>query len=81
MDRDEASYLDRTNLFQKGFIMWFPVKCFFRDIAGNPRSGGQSHRAIWFILATRGANHIINVSNGYNTDRVVSQKSVEKKSC
>ena len=45
------SNLDRTNLVNKGFIIWLLVKfC----------SGSQSQRAIWFILPARGACHIMN---------------------
>ena len=80
MDRDEvgihkrsrpiSSHLDRTNLVNKGFIIWLLVKFCLRDAAGSPerarwlhlaRSGSQSQRAIWFILPARGASHIIKV--------------------
>ena len=63
-----SSHLGRTNLLNKGFIVWLSVKFFFRDTAGSPerarwlhraRSGSQSHRAIWVILPARGASHII----------------------
>ena len=63
--------LDRTNLVNKGFIIWLSGKFFLRDTAGSPertrwlhlaRPGSQSHRAIWFILPARRASHII--SNG-----------------
>ena len=78
MDRDEhklgkrmrpiSSHLDRTNLVNKGFIIWLSRKFFLRDTAGSPerarwfhlaRSGSQSHHAIWVILPARGASHII----------------------
>ena len=82
MDRDEvevhklakkktrpiSSHLDRTNLVNKGFIIWLLVKFCLRDTAGSPerarwlhlaRSGSQSQRAIWFILPAHGASHII----------------------
>ena len=82
MDRDEvevhklakkrtrpiSSHLDRTNLVNKGFIIWLSGKFFMRDTAGSPErarwlhlacSGSQSHRTIWFILPARGASHII----------------------
>ena len=82
MDRDEvevhklakkrtrpiSSHLDRTNLVNKGFIIWLLVKFCLRDAAGSPerarwlhlaRSGSQSQRAIWFILPAHGASHII----------------------
>ena len=63
-----SSHLDRTNLVNKGFIIWLLVKFCLRDTAGSPerarwlhlaRSGSQSHRAIWFILPAHGARHII----------------------
>ena len=82
MDRDEveahnlakkrtrpiSSHLDRTNLVNKGFIIWLLVKFCLRDTAGSPerarwlhlaRSGSQSQRAIWVILPAHGASHII----------------------
>ena len=82
MDRDEvevhklakkrtrpiSSHLDRTNLVNKGFIIWLLVKFCLRDTAGSPerarglhlaRSGSQSQRGIWFILPAHGASHII----------------------
>ena len=49
------SHLDRTNLVNKGFIIWLLGKFCLRDTAGSPerarslhlaRSGGQSQRAI-----------------------------------
>ena len=61
-------HLDRTNLVNKGFIIWLSGKFFMRDTAGSPerarwlhlaRQGSQSQRAIWFILPARGASHII----------------------
>ena len=64
-----SNHLDRTNLANKGFIIWLSWTFFLRDAAGSPerarwphlvRSGSQSHRAIWFILPARGASHIIN---------------------
>ena len=83
MDRDEvevhklakkrtrpiSSHLDRTNLVNKGFIIWLLEKFCLRDTAGSPerarslhlaRSGSQSQGAISFILPARGASHIIN---------------------
>ena len=82
MDRDEvevhklakkrtrpiSSHLDRTNLVNKGFIIWLLGKFCLRDTAGSPerarwlhlaRSGSQSQRAIWFILPARGTSDII----------------------
>ena len=64
--KNEAnSHLGRTNLVNKGFIIWLSGKCFLRDTAGSPerarwihlaRSGSQSQHAIWVIfLATRRA--------------------------
>ena len=62
-----SSHLDRTNLVNKGFIIWFSGKFFLRDTAGTPErarwlhlacSGSQSQRAIWVILPARGASHI-----------------------
>ena len=70
--RPISSHLDRTNLVNKGFIIWLLVKFCLRDTAGSPerarwlhlaRSGSQSHRAIWFILPAHGACHIIKVYN------------------
>ena len=66
--RPISSHLDRTNLVNKGFIIWLLGKFFLRDTAGSPerarwlhlaRSGSQSHRTIWVILPARGASHII----------------------
>ena len=87
MDRDEgevhklakkrtwpiSSHLDRTNLVNKGFIIWLLVEVCLWDTAGSPersrwlhlaRSGSQSQRAIWFILPARRASHIINLHIG-----------------
>ena len=67
--RPISSHLDRTNLVNKGFIIWLLVKFCLRDTAGSPerarwlhlaRSGSQSQRAIWFILPAHRASHIIN---------------------
>ena len=64
------SHLDRTNLVNKGFIIWLLVKFCLRDTAGSPErarwlhlacSGSQSQRAIWFILPAHGASHVINM--------------------
>ena len=47
-------HLDRTNLVNKGFIIWLLVKFYLRDTAGSPervrwlhlaRSDSQSHAA------------------------------------
>ena len=68
--RTISSHLDRTNLANKGFIIWLLVKFCLRDTAGSPerarllhlaRSGSQSQRAIWFILPAHGASHIITI--------------------
>ena len=87
MDRDEvevhklakkrtrpiSSHFDRTNLVNKGFIIWLLVKFCSRDTAGSPerarwlhlaRSGSQSQRGIWFILPAHGASLIITHVNG-----------------
>ena len=71
MDRDEvkvhklakkrtrpiSSHLDRTNLVNKGFIIWLLGKFCLRDTAGSPE------RARWLHLArswpARGTSHII----------------------
>ena len=75
------SHLDRTNLVNKGFMIWLLVKFCLRDTPGSPeraiwlhlaRSGSQSQRAIWFILPARGASHIINMSYVTNTFLLVS---------
>jgi len=67
-----SSHLDRTNLVNKGFILWLSGKFFLRDTAGSlerarwpylARSGSQSHRAIWIILPACGASHIIQWDN------------------
>ena len=66
--RPISSHLDRTNLVNKGFIIWLSVKFCSRDTAGSPerarwlhlaRSGSQSQRAIWFILPAHRVSHII----------------------
>ena len=66
--RPISSHLDRTNLVNKGFIIWLLGEFCLRDTAGSPerarrlhlaRSGSQSQRAIWFILPAHGASHII----------------------
>ena len=81
MDRDEvevhnsqkrtrpiSSHLDRTNLVNKGLIIWLSGKFYLRDTAGSPerarwlhlvRLGSQSPRAIGVILSTSGASHIL----------------------
>ena len=71
--RPISSHLDRTNLVNKGFIIWLLGKFCLRDTAGSPerarwlhlaRSGSQSQRAIWFILPARGTSHIIIYNTG-----------------
>ena len=66
--RPISSHLDRTNLINKGFIIWLLGKFCLRDTVGSPewarslhlaRSGSQSQLAISFILPARGASHII----------------------
>ena len=61
--RPISSHLDRTNLVNKGFIIWLSEKCFLRDTAGCPERarwlGSQSHYAIWFILPACRTSHII----------------------
>ena len=51
-----------------GFIIWLKGKFFSQDRAGNPErarwlhlahSHSQSQHAIWFILPTYGASHVI----------------------
>ena len=93
MDRDEvevhklakkrarpiSSHPDRTNLVNRGFIIWLLVKFCLPDTAGSPerarwlhlaRSGSQSQRAIWFILPAHKATHII--TRSYNSYRLSS---------
>ena len=73
--RPISSHLDRTNLVNKGFIIWLLVKFSLRDTAGSPererwlhlaRAGSQSQRAIWFILPAHGApyNNIASSARG-----------------
>ena len=68
--RPISSHLDRTNLVNKGFIIWLSGKFFLRETAGSPerarwlhlaRLGSQSHRTIWVILLAPGASHVINI--------------------
>ena len=68
--RPISSHLDRTNLVNKGFIIWLLGKFCLRDTVGSPgrarwlhlaRSHSQSQREIWFILPALRASHIINV--------------------
>ena len=77
--RPISSYLDRTKLVNKGFIIWLSGKFFLRDTAGSPervrwlhltRSCSQSHGAIWFILPAYGASHIINVHYYYGIKNI-----------
>ena len=68
--RTISSHLDRTNLVNKGFIIWLSGKMFLGGRGGwsqggkiTPscvRSGSKSERRIWFILPARLANHITN---------------------
>ena len=69
--RPISSHLDRTNLVNKGFIIWLLVKFCLRDTVDSPEqarwlhlacSGSQSQSSIWFILPARGASHIINLN-------------------
>ena len=66
--RPISSHLERTNLVNKGFIIWLLGKFCWWDTAGSPerarwlylaRWGSQSHHTIWFILPAHGASHII----------------------
>ena len=71
INRPISRHLDRTSLVNKGFIVWFSRKFLLRDTAGSSERarylhlahlGSQSQRAIWFILPTHGATHIICLS-------------------
>ena len=66
--RPISSHLDRTNLANKGFIIWLSGKFFLRNTAGSPEqarwfhlahSGSQSQHANWFILPACRSSHII----------------------
>ena len=46
-----SNHLDRTNLANKGFIIWLSWKFFLRDTAGSPE------RARWLYLARSGSSH------------------------
>ena len=70
--RPISSHLDRSNLVNKGFIIWLLGKFFLLETAGSPERvrwlhlahlDSQSHRAIWFILPAWGASHIISILN------------------
>ena len=70
--RPISNHLDRTNLVNKGIVIWLSGKFFMQDAAGSPErarwlhlahSGSQSQRAIWFILPARGASDIIKFVN------------------
>ena len=66
--RPLSSHLDRTNLVNKGFIIWLSRKFFLRYTAVSPeqarwlhlaRSGSQPQCTIWVILPARGSSHKI----------------------
>lgn len=66
--KTKSSYLDRTSLVNKGFIIWPLGRFFFRDTVGRPewarkchltRLGSQSQCTIWFILPAQGGIHQI----------------------
>ena len=70
--RPISSYLDRTNLVNKEFIIWLSenIPCRIQQVVPRSsrwlnlaRSGSQSQRAIWVILPAREVSHII--SMGY----------------
>ena len=73
--QNEANiHLDRTNLVNKGFIIWLSAKFFMLNTAGSHEqarwlhltcSGSKSRRVIWFILPARGASHIIKLGIGH----------------
>ena len=73
--RPISSHLDRTNLVNKGFIIWlFFLEILLAGYSGKSqsgkmappcRSGSQSQRSIWFILPARGASHIIRCLTAY----------------
>ena len=78
-EREQYPAILAANLVNKGFIIWLLLKFCLRDIAGSPerarwlhlaRSGSQSQRAIWFILPSRGASHIINIEYFMESARV-----------
>ena len=48
-----SSHLDRTNLVNKGFIIWLSGKFFLRDTAGSPEQADGS-----ILRARRVANHV-----------------------
>ena len=56
-----SSHLDRTNLVNKGFIIWLSGKLFLRDMAGSPESARVANHIaqFGFTLPARGASHLI----------------------
>ena len=83
--RPISSHLYRTNLVNKGFILWLSGKCFSRDTAGSPErarrlhlahSISQSHRVICFILPTHGAFHIIILNTSLKQSMWVSMATL-----
>ena len=85
--KNEANilHLDRTNLVNKGFIIWLLGKYFLRNTVGSPErerwlylahSGSQSQCAIWFILPAHGASHIIRQNIGQVLSCVCFPRSV-----
>ena len=67
--RPITNHLARTNLVNKGFIIWLSGKFFLRDTGGSPerarcsaRPSSQSHCAMCCIFPGRGACHIIKCS-------------------
>ena len=67
-ERGQYPAILTSHLVNKGFIIWLLGKFCQRDTAGSPErarslhpahSGGQSQRAISFILPARGASYIM----------------------
>ena len=70
-NKANPSHLNRTNLVNKGFIIWLLVKFCLQDTAGSlerakwlylSRSGSQLQRAIRVIMPAGGASRIIKLS-------------------
>ena len=63
--RPISSHLDRTNLVNKGFIIWLLVKFCLRDTAGSPEQALPARVANHSARfgSSCGASHIIKVIN------------------
>ena len=63
--RPTSSHLDRTNLVNKGFIIWLLVTFCLRDTAGSPERARWPITALDLVHLARSRRQPYNITNIY----------------